>query len=161
MERIDIGPRHASKYLFLDVDGVLNRWDSYQWDVPKPLIYQDCAKWFNAIIDGAYPQVVISSSWRHMVHGESMTMRGFEYLLRSHGLRGGFVDVTPDLGDCDRHQEISAWLRKRRETETLGRYCVLDDDPAAGGNHPFVQTDGKVGLTEADAERVIAILNRE
>ena len=60
--------------------------------------------------------------------------------------------------DNERGQQISDWL----DGTVLGRepYAVLDDlDLGITANgHPFVKTDGSVGLTQQDAKRLREML---
>jgi hypothetical protein len=150
------------KLVFLDIDGVLNCFGAYDWgERPKALILPECVQQFNRIIEATEAQIVLSSSWRHVVLNGHMDLCGFEYLLRSHGVRGSLVDVTPaECEDGDRGIEITMWLQAH---PGIKRYVVIDDMqydiPQYG--HSLVQTHGNVGLTAGDAQRAIEILNRE
>lgn len=88
-----------------------------------------------------------------------MTVLGFDYLLRTHGfLADRIIGCTPKEQSCvSRGREIQAW---REENGHAGRYVVLDDcDLEISAIHPFVQTDARVGLADADVDKAIAILN--
>lgn len=142
------------KVVFLDIDGVLNDGDAYDWAIePKALFTPRCVKAFNRIITTTWAKIVVSSAWRHLYHEEHMSRNGFQELLRSHGIRGTVLGFTGDERD-DRHEEISEWLAGN----PVDHYVVIDDWEDAGGPHPFVQTAGLVGLTEADADKAIQLL---
>lgn len=152
--------------LFLDMDGVLND------KTPHPNGYYgvkaSCVESLNRVLQSTNAQIVISSAWRYMIP-DAMSLQGFEYLLVTHGVdcRDRVVGFTCRDEDLEgRGQQIRHWLN-----EHGGRrpYVVLDD----GGQHPdgswsdmgiheaglaVVWTNGKVGLTAADADRAIRIL---
>jgi hypothetical protein len=145
--------------IFLDLDGVANRWG----DNSVPLVDPQCAEHLNAIFY-AVPEcrVVVSASARHLVHSGEMTLAGLEYLLRSHGLQCSVVGVTEadvEEGEGEqitRGEQIRNYLRQG----DYGRHVVLDDTDAGisacGLN--LVQTNGRRGLTVEDAERAIGYL---
>ncbi|QEL19261.1 HAD domain-containing protein [Limnoglobus roseus] len=58
----------------------------------------------------------------------------------------------------ERGRQIADWLAANKHPV---RYAVVDDldlgITAAG--HPLVQTDGHVGLTDADAEELVSVLS--
>lgn len=165
------------KCLFLDIDGVLNVHDFCPNAMCGP-IHRDKVALLNRVLDATNARIVLSSAWRYLVHRGEMNLTGLGWLLRSHGLHAdrlvgvtredtvsigkpfGIANyVTPD----ERGDQIAEWLRRSPDAPvgiTVTRHAVVDDldlgITAAG--HPFVQTDGKVGLTEADAGRLIELL---
>jgi hypothetical protein len=156
------------KLIFLDVDGVLN---AHEWvgEAESCDVRRDCVSRLNRIIRETGAKVVISSAWRYMVLGGAMTLDGFAYMLRTHGLTAGaeIIGLTcPDEQIPLRGDQIADWLFRRQVTNPPPRYVVLDDDDGGGviqcqgrHDHPFVHVDGSAGLTDADADRAIAILN--
>lgn len=157
-----------SVFIFLDIDGVLN---AHEFDhaAQSNLIDRDKVGRLNRILQETGANVVLSSAWRYMVHGGAMTLQGMDYLLRTHGMIGGRLkgitepDATTD--SSDRGGQITRWVVGNGWDlygET-GRHVVIDDMDlgitAAG--HPLVMTDGKIGLTDADMDKAIRILNRD
>lgn len=159
--------------LFIDVDGVLN----FHEKTPSGYCGIDprCRDRLNRITDETGAVLVISSAWRYLVTSGEMTVKGFEGMLRTHGIKADVIGVTrrdsevlgPDgklmpMPD-ERGGQISDWLAVYGVVHDSIRYVVIDDmDLGIKFNgHPFVQTDGNVGLTEADADRAIAILKGE
>lgn len=149
------------KLIFLDIDGVLN--DHATFENGYCGIKAECVARLNRILLETGANLVISSAWRYLIISRSMTREGFQNLLLSHGvncykkIRG---TTQPDMGAITRGQQILAWLICNG---FAGTYVVLDDLDDAGiaeEGLPFVRTDGKVGLTDADADKAIAILNR-
>ena len=95
--------------------------------------------------------IVVSSTWR-----EHRTFAELRAILRDVGVTAPVVSTTPVLAGRARGDEIRAWLR---DHPRVRRYVVLDDrgDMHAVRRH-LVQTDARVGLTDADVARALAIL---
>lgn len=160
------------KVLFLDIDGVLNGHEKLESGYCG--IRSDCVGRLNQILD-AVPdcKLVISSAWRYMTYRGDMTLAGFEYLLLVHGIKAyqrvaGVTDADPvAVEPC--HFDAETWkangIRWRAGQIAdyiarcgVGTYAVLDDLPLDIDR--FVRTDGAVGLMEADANKVIALLDK-
>lgn len=167
------------KVLFLDIDGVLN---GHEWDdeAKSCNIRRECVKHLNRVVRETGCRIVLSSAWRYIVHGGDMTTRGFGYMLRTHGLLadGGTVNLILGITDRDadplvlgesdvgeRGRQCRAWVDRwhglGKAVLPLECFVAVDDE-----DHDFsaagvlaVITDGKKGLTEADADRLIGILN--
>lgn len=166
----------ANPLIFLDIDGVLN---THETD-PEVLcgqIHPHKVRRLNQILRATGAKIVLSSAWRYIVHRGEANLMGMEWLLRSHGvLAGRLLAVTrPDRlrtfttyngvpaawpVENERGQQIAEWLADNGGAKAY-RYVVIDDLDLGiiTAGHPFVQTDGAVGLTDADVEDAIAILN--
>ena len=145
------------KILFFDIDGVLN---DHKWnDVAKSCsIKKECVEEFNRIIHETDCKLVISSAWRYMIIGASMTLKGFEYMLRTHGCtqKMDILDMTPSDEDIThRADQIRAWIDNHSD---IDRWVAVDDLKLDLGDN-FVQTDEKVGLTAELADEIIRKLN--
>lgn len=158
------------KFLFLDIDGVLNGHEKLASGYCG--IRHDLVPHLNLILDSV-PDVklVISSAWRYLTFRGDMTLTGFEYLLLLHGVKcferlHGTTEPDDDVPSCHfdaaawndigirwRHQQIAQYVDRHRPL----RYAVVDDLPLSVPY--FVQTDGTVGLTKDDADKLIAILS--
>jgi hypothetical protein len=170
--------------LFLDVDGVLNSnrsflrankatpttserdflfelSNTYYSGYPLSVLThdllgldQECIAHLNLIIEATGAQVVVSSSWRY-----SHNIVGLQKLLEYRGFKGELIDSTPVnyMGvEKLRGHEIQSWLNLNPEVE---RFVILDDNRGMAHLKKYlVQTDSKVGLTEADAMRAISIV---
>jgi hypothetical protein len=151
--------------LFLDIDGVLND-HTYDERAESTTILRPCVERLNRVLDATGCVVVISSAWRYMVLGQAMSLHGFEYLLRTHGVRcsgrvAGTTGRDRDTTDrTERGRQVRAWLEAygRGDGE---RWAVVDDLALGFEGMPFVHTNGLVGLTDADAERLIELLGRK
>jgi hypothetical protein len=154
------------KIIFLDIDGVLNADDEeYEgaWRLSTAAILR-----INTVVQRTGAAIVLTSDWRRY-HGVQRCTE----LLVAHGLRADIVDATPNLeqrrtvheDDFDpteyferlRRSEIEAWLA----SHDVEDFVVLDDLAVFDREHlNMVLTDASAGLTEEDAVRAIAILQR-
>ncbi len=148
------------KVIFLDIDGVLNR-GGFSAVAQSSSFDRPAIDRLNRVLDATGARLVLSSSWRYVVLDGTMNLRGFEFLLRTHGLRTGALhdhtcadEVVPERG-----AQILRWLTQHaREVEA---WAALDDQPlelGAGAAWRHVRTDPAEGLTDEDAARLIAIL---
>lgn len=147
-----------TKVVFLDIDGVLNR-HRFNGLSQSSSIEPECVGHLNRLLVETGAAVVLSSAWRYMLIRGAMTVDGFDYLLRTHGvIAGRLVSWTcSDEDEKDRGWQIHRWRNRIGHT---GKYVVIDDlDLGISYLHPFVHTDGEVGLTGLDTDKAIRILN--
>ncbi len=102
------------KILFLDIDGVL-KGHQFMGGAQSCKINPENVKHLNKILDTVDNlKIVLSSSWRYMIFGGAMTLKGFEYMLRTYGVN--CIDKL-DSHTCSdetvrgRHFQISHWLQ--------------------------------------------------
>ena len=141
--------KFEERVLFLDIDGVLN---GHEFNEASQSCgtRRECVQRLNRVIEGPV-KIVISSAWRYMVLNGSMTEKGFENLLRTHGVacQGKVLGCTkPDEVISTREGQILAWVRTHRPLY----WAVVDDMTLQLDN--FVQTDKRSGLAEADVYRL-------
>lgn len=165
------------KVIFLDIDGVLNtKWWYTQMDrnTPKdqygyafdPKAVANLKK----IVEETGSDIVISSSWKSFGFSE------LEEMWKDRDLPGKLIGITPNsvsdelLLDADidsielfhiRGEEIKEWLTKHGKQ--ISNYAIIDDmdNMLTEQQSHFVQTNPEVGITEEDAGKTIAILNKE
>lgn len=111
-------------------------------------------------------KIVVSSTWRHDFNHVSACLQSIvpSFFLER---RGGFdcslkpIGKTPQIHPGCRGDEIDSWLSVNAKPNTP--FVIIDDDgDMLEKQKPFfVQTDGRVGLTMADADKAIAILKAE
>jgi hypothetical protein len=147
------------RVLFLDIDGVLNRNDWEDGD-PHPARRTSCVRQLNRTLEQTGAAIVLASNWRDWIVKRSMTMDGFEFLLRTHGVTSAsIVGVTSERQHC-RSREIVAWLRNHPE---IASFAILDDQPE--GPEPdwvrsrLVRTKSTKGLTAQEARQAIKLLS--
>ena len=172
--------------LFLDIDGVMNddEWigsDERRERIDRWAREHGCSRWeamaaqpamdirphlaarVRRIVEATGCTVILCSSWRH--HHTEATMRD---LLGSHGIP--LHGVVPELPTPKMSDYISLATERTRailaHVATLApgtRWVVLDDQV---GNPWAVEHGGRAvppddGVTEADADAVIALLRGE
>ncbi len=157
------------KLIFLDIDGVLadeTRHDNKYRRISLEAVFQ-----FNRLLHAAPDaHVVISSSWRYLVHGETMTVVGFTNLLLSHGVNchGRIVGITEsDEETCGgkqtyeylsanaahiRRAQIAKYAHKAEATD----WVILDDMDLHSRRQVLTRPD--IGLTERDVQEALEIL---
>lgn len=138
--------------LFLDMDGVV----SVNGRGPaSERLQRDRVARLSWVVEVTGCLVVATTSWRRVADPGQLTA-----WLREAGFTGVVHDEAPQLGDpaCPvvRGAEIRAWLGTRgRGFEDV---AVLDDWHVPGLEGHLVQCDERFGLTDADAERAVALL---
>ena len=161
------------RYLFLDIDGVLNStryWSESGGNLPMNqagAIDPAAVALLNRILaDAPGTGVVLASSWRRQGLEKVLGM------LWERGFRSDLVGATaPDPNeDADlRWERIREWLRARPHGERY-RAVILDDvdgadlpghDPSYADRVRFLQTNYLTGLTEAHARDAVAWLTKD
>ncbi len=170
-------PSAPMKLVFLDIDGVLNSEPFLRALAPAPeqLAVLESDLWprmidpvlvarLETLVTRTQARVVISSSWRH---GRSLPW--FARVLRDRGFTGEIVGITADFEESGdprskrlysrRGDEIKAWLEGWGEH--VESFVVLDDTPDMDAvRDRFVHTSADDGLTDADVDAAVAILER-
>lgn len=147
------------KVIFLDIDGVLVNRNSFK--LPRlelaehRLSYHTadpaCVFALNRIVIATEARIVVSSVWR------GLGMSRIRDIFKAWEMRAQVIGLTGEIRDAIRGDEIKAWLDANSDVQS---FVIIDDDNDMGQlKHRLVETDCMVGLTEADADRAIAILN--
>lgn len=174
--------------IFLDIDGVLNR-HVFNREAGSGTIDPKCVKQLNRILRATGAKIVLSSAWRYMIHRRAMTLKGFDYLLRTHGVIAdsvvGMTDVDERCAGCrHRYQMVKDPIQKPRtrcaqcwapmnrasqiwrwmtnNCDVAWKYIILDDmDMGCSlAKLKIVLCDGRIGLTRRLADRAIEMLGR-
>lgn len=168
--------REKYPVIFMDIDGVLNNHD-WNDDSQSCGIVSDCVMEFNRILKQTQAKIVLSSAWRYMVHGHAMTLKGFEYLLRTHKVAVTEIvgltmkdEETPGYEHKNtniqfwqnkeifvRGEQISHWLGEHPEVTD---YVILDDMATGFDSfgERFIKTNPNKGLTRTEANKAIDVL---
>ena len=173
---------NKNKFVFLDVDGVLNNELYYhervesgqpkEEDYPKSEFDPRCIKMLNHLQEKTGCKYVISSSWR-----QGKTIDELRELFSSVGLKGEIIDKTPKMWfekaqgesyqSVPRGCEIHSWLQNHKEIlgDSIGNfksYVILDDDSDMlfWQRNNYIQVDAYCGLTPTIIARAIRILNK-
>ena len=144
------------KYLFLDIDGVMN---SAADRFSVKLINDKPFKLLKKIIDDTGAKIILSSSWRRgYEHG---TCDLLKQRLAEYGL--SIEDTTP-INNNRRGEQIREWLMTHDYDENVDTFAILDDedfDILALYPEQMVKTDEMVGLQEYQVWKCINRLNRK
>ena len=144
------------KYLFLDIDGVMN---SAADRFSIKLINDKPFELLKKIIDATGAKIILSSSWRYgYEHGtcDLLKRRLAEYDL-------SIEDITP-INNNRRGQQIWEWLMAHDYDENVDTFAILDDedfDILALYPEQMVKTDAMVGLQDYHVWKCIDKLNRK
>ena len=156
------------KYIFLDIDGVLNsieyykekpqheRWKELKDKLDKHIAWGVCnidpkaVKLLNKLVNETGAQIVVSSSWRGDI--------ALQTIFSLSGIEKPIYGETPRLTSGFRGQEIKLWLEKQSKPY---KFVIIDDDSDMFDDQKpyFIHTDYKFGLTKSDVAKAIKILN--
>lgn len=141
-------------YIFLDVDGVLNK----ESDWKRPFVLNtECVQNFLELVAAIpQPKIVLSSTWRNGIARDGSRASHVELLMKELEKAGiKAIDRTANAPDGSRSKEIDYYLR-RHEADS---YIILDDDSTIfdeGKNTPHLYlTDNKYGLQKSDVKKII------
>ena len=146
------------KVIFLDIDGVLNNYETRD-------VYRGCTgidrllvSNLNAVVVATGAVVVVSSTWR-ILH----TVEELQEILKNYGFRGQVIGKTSQMNNVAdrwrRGNEIDEYVKSLGDD--LESFVIVDDASSAGSVHPnnFVQTDFVKALTMKHAIQMIRVLN--
>jgi len=139
------------KVLFLDFDGVLNFYPNKNGNFYKPACI-NLEMLLNKVPD---LKIVVASSWR--IYG----LDAVRDILKSNGIDPRrILDITgheqsPDKRD-HRGFQVENWLKVHPKVK---QFAIVDDqtDFVPLRNH-LVQTNPKAGLTQANVEKILEVL---
>mmetsp|Transcript_24250 Transcript_24250/g.39013 ORF Transcript_24250/g.39013 Transcript_24250/m.39013 type:complete len:264 (+) Transcript_24250:122-913(+) len=156
------------KILFLDVDGVLNRYGATLWDEDHNGIEDDLLRYLKLILLKTGAKIVLSTTWR-------LNERAKQILLHSFKTRADInIDdvvigqtVSLKAKGLHRTHEIMHFLQSHRHRFNVLSWCALDDLPLNEYDSEsqrvmmghFVRTNPKVGISPNNALSCIEILN--
>lgn len=157
------------KVIFLDIDGVLNSEKFLENNKNQP-IDRNSVGILKNIIDKTGAVIVMSSGWRLWFDDNMLPHDGYSQclyeILCEFNIK--LFGKTPDFSTEEirtrktfshvKAKEIIAWLN---EHKFVDKYVVIDDLDLKNEeiNAHLVKINGQVGITEADARRVIDMIN--
>lgn len=143
--------KKTNKYLFLDIDGVMNSVADNDLDGD---ICERNILLLKQIVDKTNCTIIISSAWRKMTN----RYNNMCHKLCSYGIE--VYDKTPSIYEGNRGDEIKSWL-KSNNIEPIEEltFAVLDDDKVPDMENHLVKTDYMYGLQQEHVDKVIEILN--
>ena len=175
-----------NKYLFLDIDGVLNhdewfeseQYKKHQDNWHKSMFDPECVKRVNKILEKTRAELVVSSSWRSMSDLEKI-FEGVGLPFKFHRTMHAdkiYPDLDPirDFYNDDKRYWRGSEIKHFLDSHPCESYVILDDDcdMLPHQMEHFIQTCGdKIhtpdlyinnngsGLTDTVMNKAIDILN--
>lgn len=147
-------------YIFLDIDGVLNK--SSQWKKMYSLD-KECIESFCQFVLKAKGEIILTSSWRSgfvgtMSEKNTPQIKNLEKLLGEYGVT--IKDKTPVLKGRKRDDEIERYLYFNSDAGEYVNYIIIDDDKNefgnVGGRNYF--TDAACGFTKKDVKGCLKVV---
>lgn len=157
------------KFLFLDVDGVLNGYGTTNETTPTGFTFVEdrLVEKLKKILDATEAKVVLSSDWRFEHPRFTQEAMGEDLRLLLEKLAEFRIELYGITSRSYPHRgwEIDNWLEdqswKYGGLDNIS-FVILDDLPAyefMGFEDHLVHTDEYYGLTDEDVEKAIKILN--
>ncbi len=153
------------KYLFLDIDGVLNTGNLSLHDEDDAIFEPKAVENLQYIIDKTHAEIIPTSTWRYDGYDKMYQ------LWKNRDLPSVLMDIIPNLFQRKERRpigfrglEIDHWLNYGRGSDlgTHYSYAIIDDEDDFLEHQlkHVVLTDPMKGITKKVADKVIAILNR-
>ena len=160
-----IAKKSPKLLLFLDIDGVLNKYPDYDKseiheDIKKLANYIEpkCISRLNEIVDLLDPTIILSSYWRRVG-----SIKEIEDILKSKGFKGEIFDKTPESGKehKERFEQIEKVINKYKpEKYIILDDSVLDEDPEFV-NPYWIKTNRETGLSHNDIDKILKLVKGE
>jgi hypothetical protein len=150
------------KYLFLDIDGVLNSFnyllslDESDRDKTRKHIDPTAVNILNKICEEIDPYIVVSSSWR-IIH----TINEIQDILTSNGFKYKLMGFTPQLYFAGRQRgdEIKKYIRDNK-ISALDIVILDDDSDMRDLKNRLVKTSYYFGLEEQHIDMAIKLFRK-
>lgn len=152
------------KIIFLDIDGVVNCWETKERAPSKVIgVEQRLISHIKEIVDATGAKLVLSSTWRKDWAFDLMDGRDWHYLRDEFAKQDlYFLDYTPSRRDSHRGEEIKEWLESTGYD--VESYVIIDDEMydiwELHDGHT-VQTSFNYGISEGAVKKAIKILEKE
>lgn len=152
------------KIIFLDIDGVVNRWDTKERAPSKVIGVEQCLiALIKQIVDATGAKIVLSSTWRKDWAFNLMNGKDWFYLRDEFAKQDlHFFDYTPSHKDSNRGREIREWLEST--DYDIISYVIIDDeifDIRDLHKGHMVKTSFNDGITKGGVDMAIKILSKE
>jgi len=150
-----------NKYIFLDIDWVLNRFSE------NKEVNRSCLNSLLYILNRTNAKIIISSDWKY---DEKDLKRYFDdynipdYIWITEKWLETWLSKEFDNGidlEWIREKEIKIYLNHLNKKNINYNYVIIDDMPLKWFWNNFVKTDQDIWLNRELAEKAIKILNKE
>ena len=152
------------RVIFLDIDGVVNCWDTKERAPSRVIgVEQRLIAHIKEIVDATGAKIVLSSTWRKDWAFDLLDGKDWIYLRDEFAKQGlHFLDYTPSRRDSHRGEEIKEWLEST--DYDVESYVVIDDEMydiwELHEGH-LVQTSYDDGIKPEAVDKAIKILEKE
>lgn len=152
------------KVIFLDIDGVVNCWDTKERAPSKVIgVEQRLISHIKEIVDATGAKLVLSSTWRKDWAFDLLDGVDWHYLRDEFAKQDlYFMDYTPSRRDSHRGEEIKEWLESTEYD--IESYVVIDDEMFdiwdLHEGH-MVQTSYSTGIKPGAVKMAIEILSKQ
>ena len=142
-------PNEPINIIFLDFDGVIHSVNEKHTNEFNRISY------IEHIVKNTNAKIVISSDWRFVYTLDAIK----KHLLPS--LMDYIIDETPFINiNISRETEISLFLKET--SHNIKNYVIIDDikvcEKESSMFSNFVRTNGHIGITEDDVNKIMRIL---
>lgn len=146
------------KILFLDIDGVLNRYAFLGAPSTISLLEHELCQRLNKILMFTDARLVISSTWRYLIINGHYDILGFAHMLKTHGVTEAKVIGHTGEDSVNRGRQIRNYMRGN--PALFDKYVILDDDDDGMSYHGanYIKIDGREGLQDRHVDKAIALL---
>ena len=154
--KIIIKDAKEQKYLFLDIDGVMNSFDDYNMTGEEFLkkindisfvISKEQIDLLNEIVEKYNPKIVLSSYWR-----TRYPIPKVNKIFKENGFKGAVIAKTDEKGEehKDRWNQIKRFIDKNN----VESYIILDDDSLGNEAKNHIKTDSYKGMQKEHIEKI-------
>jgi histidinol phosphatase-like enzyme len=146
--KITVKNNKDQKYLFLDIDGVLNSFDDYKMTGEEFLkklneisfiVSKKQIRLLNEIIEEYNPKIVLSSYWR-----TRYDLKEINKMFKDNGFLGQIVGMTDE--DGAEHKQRWAQIKRYIGKHNVKNFIILDDDKLGEGAYNHIKTNSYIGL---------------
>ena len=154
--KITVKNKNGQKYLFLDIDGVLNSFDDYNMTGKEFLkklndisfiLSKEQIKLLNRIVKEYNPKIVLSSYWRTRYKLEEINK-----MFKENGFLGQIIGMTDE--DGKEHKERWSQIKRYIDKHNVKNFIILDDDSLGKEAYNHIKTDSYVGLKQNHLDNI-------
>lgn len=154
--KIRLKNTNGQKYLFLDIDGVMNSFDDYNMTGKEFLkklndisfiLNKKQINILNQIIEEYNPIIILSSYWR-----TRYSTKEINKIFKQNDFIGEIQDKTDEKGE--EHKERWAQIKRYIDKHNVKNFIILDDDRLGNEANNHIKTNPYIGLTNKHIKEI-------
>ena len=154
--KITVKNNKETKYLFLDIDGVLNSFDDYNMTGKEFLkklndisfiLSKKQIRLLNEIVKEYNPKIVLSSYWRTRYSIDEINK-----MFKENGCVGQIIDMTDDNGK--EHKERWSQIKRYIDKHNVKNFIILDDDELGKEAYNHIRTNPYMGIDKKHIKEI-------